>query len=727
MTRHVMHGSWAILALVTSALTMGGPTGCAHPRTHHFYTLTYPMGGKASRVTYPYVVRVKDFDISPTYGVVQLVRRKDVHEIQYSSTERWTERPQKMITSLVRKHLERSGLVAQVVDRMGEQPPDFVLSGEIEAIETLDTRGESLAHLAMTLTMTRFDDNHVVWRHTFDRRAKAPSTRGRAVVASMSRLLELEMMEVLDSLRGFFGTLSGAPIAKAEADVTTASGGPVDEQMGPGEEPVFGPDLRSPLLSHPQLLADETPMPPQMGAVFLPALSDPDREPPVAIYAHGKVVAQGRMGSRILVQPGVYDVRFGSGTVEQQITVKVRVVAGRVTPVEPTWASLEVRVVDKHFIGFRGSYELIQMSTRDEYGIGFGAREEVGEKPKVWVLRPGLYKIIRAGGNYRDRTDFATVLLQAGKLTRFILVLDQDTESFLGAGEIQRSEEEAVGPWRFHGLVGGDMQLNRHTRDMESWALQVNLYFDASASYQEDPHRFTTRLEIEEGQLQPADSERFQNLTDRLYFQTLYIYNLEAFQWLGPYARLRTDSKLLPRYKDFEEARDVQELDEGGRVVEVHRDVDRVNLGGLFSPLEFSEGVGANFTLVRTLAVDLDVRLGFGARQGFANHGLTMDDQDRLVPLASFQKEGIEAAVAGSARISRWITLDTEFEPFVDFGELDNPELKWVSYVRLRLSSFASLAYRLEVKRLPFQTTVRSVDPTTFDHRVQLRLSYTLF
>ena len=74
-------------------------------------------------------------------------------------------------------------------------------------------------------------------------------------------------------------------------------------------------------------------------------------------------------------------------------------------------------VVNETFLPFRGTYELIRMSTREDFGIGFGADEQLGEATRVWVLPPGLYKLIRAGGTYRDRTNFATVRLEAGRLT----------------------------------------------------------------------------------------------------------------------------------------------------------------------------------------------------------------------------------------------------------------------------------------------------------------------
>jgi hypothetical protein len=66
----------------------------------------------------------------------------------------------------------------------------------------------------------------------------------------------------------------------------------------------------------------------------------------VIVDKEGDRVASGTLGERIVVDPGDYEVRLGSGAVTQQVTVKVRVVEDKTTVVPPTWAALEVSVVD---------------------------------------------------------------------------------------------------------------------------------------------------------------------------------------------------------------------------------------------------------------------------------------------------------------------------------------------------------------------------------------------
>ena len=76
---------------------------------------------------------------------------------------------------------------------------------------------------------------------------------------------------------------------------------------------------------HEQLRDDPTLVPFGKGAIFVPAMTNPLDEPPVSVWQGGQKVAEGTTGRRILVLPGAYNVRMGSGTVEQRFSVQTTV------------------------------------------------------------------------------------------------------------------------------------------------------------------------------------------------------------------------------------------------------------------------------------------------------------------------------------------------------------------------------------------------------------------
>ncbi len=704
---------------------------CGSPAPRHYYTLTGQMPAARFAQPFPIRLRIRDLEMRRSYRRDELVLRADAHEITFLRRQRWSEPPQRMISALIREQVRRSGISTEVQDDSGIGEPDFVLGGEIEAIEQLSAASDRFAHLALTYRLHRFKDDAVVWSFRIDARRPVSGTSMRSLVRSLSEMLAAETDRALRDL--------GRYLADPDAPRQVATRPAARAQRPPPG--VIGPDDSAQLRDLPQLLRDDTRMPVGMGAIFAPSLSAGDREPLVSVHRNGRLVTgKAKLGRRIIVAPGDYEVRVGSGAGNQQLSRKVRVEAGKTTVVPPAWAGLDVAVVDESFVPFRGTYEIIRMEKREDFGLGFGADEQLGEVTRVWVLPPGLYKIIRAGGTYRDRTDFATVRLEAGKLTRFTLVLDPDDGGFLGAGENDPDidlaldlTDPALGadqrPWLLRAILGGDLNLRRTDEigEQQGWRISFRAFFDGAVRYKNGRHLWHNQLELEEGQTRLPDQDEFQSDTDRLFFHTIYTY--ELLSWFGPYARFGLETKLFTRYENFDEPQDVIVLDEDGMEVRTLTDVRRVKLGSTFAPFALKEGAGGNFRLLRSRFAELDLRLGFGGRQTFAS-GLYVFEEDltggpgRLVPVLDSSVEGLEGTLVGLGRLTRFVTVSTELDGLVPVKGEDLVVVTWRNQVAVRLASFLSLNYRFNLTRDPnlgIGTDVRT------EHDVQLRFSFVLF
>lgn len=714
---------------LTLAMLLAAPwlSACGGSATRHHYTMTYPEPTGRFERPLPFTIRVREVDMPRTYRGTELVFRPDAHEIQFRRSRRWSERPQDMMTKLVSRHLAATGLTREVIEDLRERPPDFVLDVDVKALE-LVVRGEKdhRAHLALDFALVRYEDEQVVFRHRFDETEAVSTESVRSGVRAMSRLLERAMDGAVEEMAQHFTALP-----EPQLDAMTGAGGPrTDPTMAEPDTEVLRPSDEG--KGHPQMRADDTPIPPGTGAVFLPALSGSDREPLVTVYRSGEAVGEGQMGKRIILEPGRYDVRYGAGTFEQQGSVTVEVADSRTTFVPPSWAALTVRVVDPNFVPLRESYEILNLETREEFGIGFGADELVGEELRPWVLQPGLYKIIKAGGTYRDRENFATVRLVPGEGTLFTLVIDPDTGDFRGAGVV---DAEDTGPtteqkvWTNSALIGGALDFttsNEVSADNE-WSLAGTIFFDAQTRYREGPHMWSTQVDIEEQQQRTKTRDSFENVEDRLFFHTIYTY--DVLPWVGPYVRAGVETKLLPRYAEFgDDPRNVTVLDQDGNVVETEADADRFLLGDSFSPLRLEEGAGGNFAVLQTRFVDLTTRLGIGARQdlalGLRDVQSVQGADVTLRELDDSNRVGPEGTVVLLARISRWVSVSSQFDGLLPFDSDQEVEFEWRNQISLRLVSFASLNYRLNMFRDPeFDAT----DDTVMTQDVQLRFSYVLF
>lgn len=472
-----------------------------------------------------------------------------------------------------------------------------------------------------------------------------------------------------------------------------------------------------------QLEEDTTVIPAGLGAIFIPSLGlNGRRRPVISVWTARRVSAEGRPGRRIVLPPGEHLVRFGDAPDRMQIRAPVTVVAGQTSVVDAPWGALQIDVVDPQFVPFRGSYELIDFKTREVVGLGFGADALLGERLRVWVLRPGVYKIVQPGGNYRDRTNFATVRLLPGEITRYVLVQDPDTAEFKGAGLVNNALF-GDDTWILRGLIGGDFTFLRSelASTERGWSLALNLFFDVSARMTIGQHRWLSRLELEEGQTRPPGTDRFRSLRDRLFLHTIYTYAL--VQWFGPYVRAGMETKVLPRTEEFDSPRNVERED--GTVL---TNVERVDLAtDFFSPIELIQGMGGNVQVFRSRTIELDLRLGLGARQVVPRSAhvlLSGDGAARLVPLAPEQVEGVESSAIGSARLGRWVTLSTEFDSLFAFDEGRDFIFTWRNQINLRLASFASMAYRFNALRNEVLTLESGIQT---EHTFQIRFSYPLF
>lgn len=703
---------------------------CGAAPQRHYYTLTGNLPAKRFDQPFPVKLRVHDPDIRRSYRREELVTRTDAHELTYARGRRWSEPLPRMLGTLLREQVRASGIAAEVQDEEAPAEADFILTGEVEAIEQLDVGRDHYGHLSVTYRLARSKDDVEVWSFHGDGRRPVSGVSGRSTVRVLSDLFAEETDQMLADLARWL-TDPTAPRPAAEAPAPVPRGpGPVPE---PSEDRV-GPEIAE-TRDLPQIQHDDTPVPVGMGAIFAPKFSDGEREPRVIVFQRDNEVADGQHGKRIIVPPGDYEVHVGSGAIDQQLVVPVRVAAGKTTVVPPTWAGLDVSVVDETFIPFRGTYELVSMANRDVMGLGFGADETLGEVTRIWVLPPGLYKLIRAGGTYRDRSNFATVRLEANKLTRFNLVLDPNDLSFKGAGEndpvvgevIASKDEEAEDLWQLRAVLGGNLNFNRtdEVGAPEGWKLSFAVFFDGQARYARGPHVWLTRLELEEGQTRVLSQDYFQSDDDRVYLNSVYTYQL--LPWFGPYARIGAETKLLPRYQILSTPKDVTVVDANGVPVHVLSQVTRVQLGALFAPTQLKQGFGGNFRVLRKSFLELDLRIGLGARETIASdlqiYTDLPDGTGRLTPVQDASQFGFESTVVILGRLSSFITFSSELEGLAPVWSGDGAVFTWRNQATIRLVSFLSLNYRFNAIRDP---TLGSEDIGT-EHDVQLRFSWVIF
>ncbi len=688
-----------------------------------------------------------EVDVSPVYNRPQIVYRISPQELQFFRQNNWADRPSRMLGQLLAQAFTHSGIFRSVVERMGEKPPNYVLDTSVQAIEELEGGSQWFAHLAMTFRLTRFEDNRTVWQFSFDERRPLAEQNVGLVVRAMSEILQEQLLLAMPEVDA---VVAGKPIpvrSTTPQDVTpTADSGlhPPSEAAVQEFDGTNGIHVNWRHTS--QYQSDANTVLAGQGAIFLPSLSlKPDREPPVTVLADGKRVASGTMGRRIAVAPGNYQVEFGSGPVSQHLIREVTVVEGETTIVTPDWAALDVSVVNVNFIPFLGTYEIIRMEDREYMGVGYGVNEELGQETQVWILQPGLHKVIQSGSTYRARTNFSTVRLLPGMAVPFTLVQDEVTRDFLGAGVAEpETGANIASHWSVHASLGGSVLLTSRDAGFSSApagsSLGIDLFSDNRVQFKSDPHVWTTRLEIEEGQtLTPiigADNKpgslldgRLLAGKDRIYLNSVYIY--QYLPWIGPYVRIGGETSLFNHYSYFANPTNVVVQDADGNTLATRNGADgtgetQVQLAGSFAPIQLTQGAGANLRVLHNIFADLDLRSGLGSRQYITNGQLVAVD-DPSTPAFEVRQvrgtvlTGVEVSALGQARVSRFLQASSEFDMLLPFEGLNSTQLTWRNTISLRLSSFASVTYTLNVARQP---NVNPISPYFMEQGLQLRFFY---
>lgn len=401
-----------------------------------------------------------------------------------------------------------------------------------------------------------------------------------------------------------------------------------------------------------QLNLDPTTVPFGVGAVFVPAMTNPLDEPPVSIWQGEQLISEGTTGRRLAVLPGRYRVEMGTGAVEQRFSVEVDVRELQISVIPVTWAGLAVHMVDERLNSVRGSYEIIRVDTREYVDVGFGTDEQAGEPVSTWILRPGLYKIVKVGETYRARRDFATVRLLAGYLTDFMLVVDPETDDFQGAGEVPREDLFLAGQgdlwWSF--ILGGDVNMSSRDNVLgvengETFSFGAFLDTKVTARIFDSP--LILRLQIEEGwqfigeifprnAAGPEDSAQqqtsqipLQKTQDRADLDGLYVYQL--FAWLGPYVRFNIETNLFEGLEHFGKNVRADVYDADGEFNRSRSVRTSVRLLPSFGLTSINEGIGMHVRPLKTLWAETNLGVGFGARHQITNRLIEATNDDVFV------------------------------------------------------------------------------------------------
>lgn len=476
-----------------------------------------------------------------------------------------------------------------------------------------------------------------------------------------------------------------------------------------------------------QLARDRTLIPLGQGAVFVPTYSEPRREPEISVFStSGKLVKNGQSGERILLDSGAYSLKFGSGTLVQQIRVDVAVDEGHTTVVPSHWGGLIVETLTGEGEYIDGQYEVIRMEKWINYGKGHGLKQERLQDIKTWILPPGLYRISKPGEGFSSLRNYITVQINAGELSQVELIYDKEVNGDLISGGLKslNARLKAGSNWTYGLRAGGNVDLTRNTDDanVRKEAMQVTSDLRVRAQFDNISYLGTTELLFQDNFIKER-GRRLNVNSDIAEFRTIWIRRLNS--WLGPYIRGTVDTHIFEKYSPHDTVTIAEYAGTdsvGNPVMATYLDTSGAFLvAPAFDPLIFREGIGVNVEFISKYYLEATAQVGMATHQTLVDGSYTSNSDNEYILNQSIYEIGAEGNLNATLRLGSQMTLDLRLEMFAPNANPSRLHLvDLTTDFRFFLSRNLEVGYLYQVT----QTPTDAKNPFPSSHSISLRLSF---
>jgi hypothetical protein len=339
------------------------------------------------------------------------------------------------------------------------------------------------------------------------------------------------------------------------------------------------------------------------------------------------------------------------------------------------------------------------MDSEESYGIKVSKdMTEPQEFPSTWLLRPGLYKITKAGEPYNTSVNFTTVRLLPGTLTQYTLVIDDLTENFIGAGILEELEIRTVEQTHFtsYSAINGSVNItssNQSQKDDFETNINLSTTYVSRFQYDSDTQYFLSEPSFELV-LNKSENQTMRINTDKLLFNNLYIYYFVPA--LGIYGRFDLETKISQGKYYFDATQPEIVKVDNGDTLKVLTDVDEVTVSPSFSPLYLKESLGINLTPVRGNRLRFSLRSGLGFWQYF-NEDVYIQNTGSDVVFDRIDSEyikGLEIAAQSHVQPTSKLVWSTKLDVLFPFRDENDPTYEFESLINFRLMKYTSLEYK---------------------------------
>ncbi|MEZ4458237.1 MAG: hypothetical protein R3E66_00635 [bacterium] len=234
-------------------------------------------------------------------------------------------------------------------------------------------------------------------------------------------------------------------------------------------------------------------------------------------------------------------------------------------------------------------------------------------------------------------------------------VVSKDVTEIVPDGDIKNLDDETRKGFDGTLQIGANLNLASNSNVVgqdDGFSTLFGLSLVGGLDYLYKRHEVRNTLKIQESWARTPVLDEFVKNTDVVELESLYNYFL--LDWAGLFGRLSATTALLKSEAVTADPTPYSVTRNDG-TVDPTFSTDRLELAGAFSPFTLNESVGAFVEPIDADALKLSIRLGFGARETFADGVLaSQDNKDtpevELIELSNVYQAGAEGFLGAAGK-----------------------------------------------------------------------------
>lgn len=441
-----------------------------------------------------------------------------------------------------------------------------------------------------------------------------------------------------------------------------------------------------------------------MGRLFIPTMTNVKWEKSIQIFRmeNGQLIRiqnEKKIGQSVFLSPGRYLVEIGNeADKKSRVRKEIRIREGRTTLIDPDWSSLVIRFIDPARKYLRVHYEIFSMENHSTVGVNISKDENLlDEYPDTWILKPGMYKIVRAGYPYESVTNFATFRLLPGELLQYTVVADEFSGDFLGSGVLEEigRRSDYISNFNYYSVLSSGINyINNNLDSANTFKSNLNLSLKSDNRFIYDDRRHFYLGEVYyEVVLSKENTQQSRIYIDDLEIKNLYIY----YFWgsLGFYGRINGATNFFDHVSYFDEATDITLQDANGNTTATLSQVESLQRNPAFSPVSLREGMGLTYTLFRRTNYQIGIGSGLGFRQYRYKDFYEQDQNDETVYrlIESQQLYGSELSLRGNFQFFNRLTWSFNLDLLFPFTESKKMDYEFENVINFRIWKYINIEH----------------------------------